>query len=218
MLSSIATILIASTTAASAGALPKRGLSAYVTGHDSYSSSIGIVGAKINTNRVAYWPTEPDCDKFCLKVSHEGRSLHLLHIDHSGEAHDISYDAWNYLTFGKYAKEEPHYGGGTTMDYEYVPAEECKDLLHNGKLPFIAGSPNQVFVCKKPENLNSYTAKNYELFNLNTQSSNTGWDEECILEPGANQAKCPHPPDLNRPSGLKVVNIAAGTGKEFLAV
>ena len=40
----------------------------------------------------------------CVKVSANGRSVHLLHLDTSGGAYDISYDAWNYLNIGKSAR------------------------------------------------------------------------------------------------------------------
>ncbi|CRK25298.1 hypothetical protein BN1723_018210, partial [Verticillium longisporum] len=86
--------------------------SASITPHDQYSSSIGVLGCKINTNRVAYWPGAPGCDDLCVKVSHGGRSLNLLRIDSSAGAHDISYDAWNYLAFGSSATDAPHMGGG----------------------------------------------------------------------------------------------------------
>ncbi|KAH0006683.1 hypothetical protein KCU78_g12180, partial [Aureobasidium melanogenum] len=56
---SVSTIL--SGLAATAAALPtemvlqKRGTIS-ATPHVEYSSSIGVLGCKINTNRVAYWP------------------------------------------------------------------------------------------------------------------------------------------------------------------
>ena len=70
----------------SAIAIPgvKRSGAVSITPHASYSSSIGVLGCKINTNRVAYWPSFPDCDKMCVKVSAKGRSVHLLKIDQSG--------------------------------------------------------------------------------------------------------------------------------------
>lgn len=70
----------------SAIAIPevKRSGSISVTPHVSYSSSIGVLGCKINTNRVAYWPSFPSCNNMCVKVSSNGRSVNLLKIDQSG--------------------------------------------------------------------------------------------------------------------------------------
>ena len=72
----------------SAVAIPevKRSGSISITPHDAYSSSIGVLGCKINTNRVAYWPSFPSCDNMCVRVSSNGRSVHLLKIDQSGGA------------------------------------------------------------------------------------------------------------------------------------
>ncbi|KAG7403811.1 hypothetical protein Forpe1208_v016062 [Fusarium oxysporum f. sp. rapae] len=84
-----------------------------------YSSSIGVLGCKINTNRVAYWPSAVDCNNICVKDSHEGRHVYLLKIDSSGGAHDISYDAWNFLKVGRSASEDPEQGGGIPMSYNF---------------------------------------------------------------------------------------------------
>jgi hypothetical protein len=165
--------------------------SASITPHDQYSSSVGVLGCKINTNRVAYWPGSVDCDKICVRVSKEGRFVYLLKIDSSGGAYDISYDAWNYLTFGKSALEEPHAGGGITMDYEYVHASECKDILDSGKLPLAAAnSMNYVVHClSEPE---SWVAQNYQLYNINDPSCKHGADEKCHLNLAvSNQPECP---------------------------
>ncbi|EMT69279.1 hypothetical protein FOC4_h10017047, partial [Fusarium odoratissimum] len=59
---------------------------AFITPHAEYSSSVGVLGCKVDTNRVAYWPLDVGCDGICVRVSNEGRSLHLLHIDKSGGA------------------------------------------------------------------------------------------------------------------------------------
>ncbi|KAK1948630.1 hypothetical protein LY78DRAFT_708569 [Colletotrichum sublineola] len=64
--------------------------------HVLYGSSVGVLGCKIDPNRVAYWPSEVDCDAICVKVSH-----------------------------GKSALEAPATGGGVQIDYEFVKAEEC---------------------------------------------------------------------------------------------
>ncbi|OAA34611.1 Cerato-platanin [Metarhizium rileyi] len=218
MLSSIAAVIAASAATVSACAIPKRGQSASVTPHEQYSSSIGVIGGKINTNRVAYWPMGVNCNDICVKVSYEGRSLHLLKIDQSGGAHDISYDAWNYLAFGKSAKESPQSGGGITMNYEFVNADACKDLLGNGKLPLSASnSMNYVASCLQDKN--SWVAKNHELINIQDPVSHYGWDETCTLDLSkSNQPSCPHTlGDTHSPTGLKVTNIQYGTGKEVVA-
>jgi len=218
MHSSIATVIIASAAAVSAGAIPKRSQSASITPHEQYSSSVGVIGGKINTNRVAYWPMGVNCNDICVKVSYQGRSLHLLKIDQSGGAHDISYDAWNYLAFGTSAKENPQTGGGINMEYEFVPADQCKDLLSNGKLPLsAANSMGYVGACIQEPN--SWVAKNHELVNILDPVSHYGWDETCTLDLNvSNQPKCPHTlGDQHTPSGLKVTNIQYGTGKEVAA-
>jgi len=40
-----------------------------VTPHNYYSSSVGVLGCKINYNRVAYWPMAVDCDSMCVKLT-----------------------------------------------------------------------------------------------------------------------------------------------------
>ncbi|OAQ61459.1 cerato-platanin [Pochonia chlamydosporia 170] len=218
MIASIATVLVASAAAVSAGAIPKRGQSASITPHDQYSSSIGVIGGKINTNRVAYWPMGVNCNDICVKVSYKGRSVHLLKIDQSGGAHDISYDAWNYLAFGKSAKDEPHTGGGIAMDYEFVDADECKDLMDDGKLP-LSASNSMGYVGSCTQDKSSWVAKNYELINILDPVCHYGYDEKCTLDLSvSNQPKCPHTLGENHsPTGLKVTNIEYGTGKEVTA-
>jgi hypothetical protein len=111
------TAIVAASAAATVGAVTsRRGQWASITPHDKYSSSVGVLGCKIDNNNVAYWPSPVDCDKICVKVTNGGRSRHLLKIDQSGGAYDISYDAWNYLAYGKSATEEPLLGGGVEMN------------------------------------------------------------------------------------------------------
>ncbi|KAH0358804.1 hypothetical protein KCU65_g10183, partial [Aureobasidium melanogenum] len=112
---------------------PKRGTIS-ITPHVKYSSSVSVLGCKINTNR----------------VSLKGRSLHLLRVDQSGGAYDMSYDAWNTLVIGKNATVAPTIGGGVDMEYESVDMNECSHLLHdsNGKLAFsAANSMNFIASC-----------------------------------------------------------------------
>lgn len=86
-----------------------------VTPHASYSSSVGVLGCKIDYNRVAYWPMEVDCDSMCIKLTNNGKSLTVLHVDTSGGAYDISYDAWSQLNCGVPGSAQTCVGGGVNM-------------------------------------------------------------------------------------------------------
>ncbi|KAH7629717.1 hypothetical protein B0T09DRAFT_285497, partial [Sordaria sp. MPI-SDFR-AT-0083] len=125
-----------------------------VTPHDQYSSSVGVLGCKIDTNRVAYWREEVDCDNICVEVTANNRSVTLLKIDHSGGAYDISFDAWHYLAWGDPAIEgKTRSGGHLAADYKFVPNENCRHLIHtaSGKPPLMtANSMNFVSQCKVP--------------------------------------------------------------------
>lgn len=198
--------------------LVRRSGSASVTPHDKYSSSIGVPGCKINTNRVAYWPGSVNCNDICVKLSHGGRSVHLLKIDTSGGAYDVSYDAWNYLGFGKSATKDPQMGGGIDMDYEFVHASECADLLDDGKLPLsAANSMNYAAACiSEPD---SWVAKNHKLLNIMDPICQWGCDEECKLDLAvSNQPKCPSGLGKQDKLDLVVNNIAYGTGAVEAAV
>jgi len=211
------TTLIAASAAATVGAVPtRRSQSASITPHDKYSSSIGVLGCKIDTNNVAYWPSSPDCDKICVKVTKDGRSRHLLKIDQSGGAYDISYDAWNYLVSGKSATEDPQMGGGVDMEYEFVDNEECADLLDDGKLDFsAANSINFVTSC----GADTWVGKNHKLINIQDSQCKYGDDVECKLDLAvSNQPNCGSSVlGIQSDSGLKVVDIAYGTGKKVTA-
>lgn len=172
-----------------------------MTPHEQYSSSVGVIGCKINTNRVAYWPMYPDPTRYCVKVTHKGRSLHLLHIDQSGGAHDISYDAWNYLATGKSATESPHCGGGIDMQYEWVDNHACADLIYDdsGKLPILAVNPDLAIAAPEPKE------KYVTLWNFKDLKCETGADEECEMPDyagGYTQAHCK--------SGLGMVSKSTG--------
>lgn len=86
-----------------------------VTPHASFSSSVGVLGCKIDYNRVAYWPMQVDCDSMCVKLTYQGTSMTVLHIDHSGGAYDISYDAWSRLYCGVPGADQTCVGGGVDM-------------------------------------------------------------------------------------------------------
>jgi hypothetical protein len=201
----------------------KRGddaITAWVTPHDSYSSSVGVPGCKINTNRVAYWPQSVDCTNICVSLEYQDRQVYLLRIDQSGGAYDVSYDAWNYLYTGEPATEKPTAGGAVAMQYRNVDASYCKSLIHtaDNKLPLsAANSMNFLASClAQPE---SWVANNYIALNIIDSICTLGVNEQCTLDwPAANQPSCPH--TLGNLVSLKncpVYNIQYPSGKEVLA-
>lgn len=195
------------------GTFPTPGTTVSVTPHAEYSSSIGVLGCKIDTNRIAYWPLAVGCDKLCVKVSHEGRFLYLLRIDMSESAYDISYDAWNYLAFGVSALDNPQKGGGIIMSYDVVEMSECQHLLYEGKLPLsAANSMNYVSQCAGQPS--SWVAKNYQLYNINDPVCKYGVDEKCSLDAAtSNQPSCPGVLGNPIPMQSSVKNIAYDTGQ-----
>ncbi|KAH7182249.1 hypothetical protein BKA60DRAFT_603025 [Fusarium oxysporum] len=108
-----------------ASRLTSRGF-AFITPHAEYSSSAGVLGCKVDTNRIAYWPLDV--------------GLRMEYASNPGGAYDISYDAWNFLGFGASAIDDPQIGGGIQMSYEIVDTSECRHLLHEGKLPLSAAN------------------------------------------------------------------------------
>lgn len=212
-------LITASASLAVAATIPMipRGTGASITPHDQYSSSVGVVGCKINTNRVAYWPSAVDCNDICVKVTHEGRSLNLLKIDTSGGAYDISYDAWNYLGFGESAKDDPQTGGGIDMEYEVVDPSECADLMDDGKLPLLAAnSMDFLSSCLSQED--SFVAKNHVLYNIADPVCHYGIDEECTLDLSvSNQPSCPSGLGSAEELDQPVYNIEYPTGEEVVA-
>ncbi|KAF7553214.1 hypothetical protein G7046_g7169 [Stylonectria norvegica] len=210
-------IIAATATLVSASPLVKRANTASITPHDQYSSSVGVIGCKVNTNRIAYWPQSVGCDNICVKVSYGGRSLFLLRVDQSGGAYDISYDAWNQLAFGTPATTDPHYGGGISMQWEDVAASNCASLLDNGSVPLLAAnSMNYVASCLSQPN--SYVAKNYKLWNIMDPVCHWGKNELCTLNMAvSNQPSCPSGLGNNSPLNIPVWNVQYGTGKLVLA-
>ncbi|RYC59069.1 hypothetical protein CHU98_g7152 [Xylaria longipes] len=192
----------------------------WATPHDSYSSSVGVLGCKVNTNRVAYWPGSVDCNNICLSLSYESRSVKLLRVDSSQGAYDVSYDAWNYLITGSSATKKPTSGGAVAMEFEYQKPSACSDLIHTdqSKLPLSASnSINYLASClSQPD---SWVAKNYVLYNIQDAICSWGHDEKCTLDwPNANQPTCPH--TLGDPVALTtepVYNIRYPSGEEVLA-
>ncbi|KAI0166739.1 hypothetical protein GGR52DRAFT_555325 [Hypoxylon sp. FL1284] len=196
------------------------GTEVWVTPHDSYSSSVGVLGCKVDTNRVAYWPGAVDCDRVCVEVRHGGRAVRLLRIDQSQGAHDVSYDAWNLLYTGYAATERPAAGGAVAMRYVDVDAAACADLLHTDgqKLPLsAANSMNFLAAClARP---GSWVARNYVLYNVLDSACAWGRDEVCALDwPAANQASCPSGLGDNAPlTSAPVYNVKYPSGQTVVA-
>lgn len=191
-----------------------------ITPHDIYSSSIGVLGCKINTDRVAYFPSTPQCGGMCIKVSANGRSVNLLHIDTSGGAYDMSYNAWNYLKTGKSATEAPVMGGGFDAQVEDVPMSECADLIKtpNGKLGLSA--PNSVGFFASC-GASSWVGQNAALFNIQDSSCTMGVDEVCTLDMNvSNQPACPSSilGSKDKLTSDPVYNVIYPTGEKELAV
>lgn len=220
MRSNVPFSLIAVAAAATGAGRVGASTTVWVTPHDSYSSSVGVLGCKINTDRVAYWPGSVDCDNVCVRLRYGGRSVNLLRIDQSGGAHDVSYDAWNLLYSGESATTNPTAGGAVEMQYDDVDASECADLIwtHGSRLPLSA--PNSMnFVASCLSRPNSWVAQNHILYNILDSICTWGHDEECNLDwPSANQPTCPN--TLGMPKVLTsdpVWNIQYPTGKKVLA-
>ncbi|KAF3020306.1 hypothetical protein E8E14_013546 [Neopestalotiopsis sp. 37M] len=164
------------------------------TPHDSYSSSVGVLGCKIDTNRVAYWPGSVDCNNICVKLTYGDRSVNLLRIDQSGGAYDISYDAWAYLQTGKSATVDAITGGGVDMEYEEVDASECADLIKTdgSKLP-LSASNSMNFLASCLAEPDSWVAQNHVLYNICDSVCTLGYDETCTLDLSvSNQPSCSH--------------------------
>lgn len=201
----------------------------WVTPHEQYSSSVGVLGCKIDTDRVAYWPNAVDCDKICVSLSYEGRTVKLLRIDQSQGAHDVSYDAWNYLYTGKSALDEPTAGGAVEMQARNLDASECEGLINTdgNKLPLSASnSMNFVASClgdgseEEDDDSNStWVGQNFQLYNVADPICSLGHDEECELDwPAANQAECPSGlGDMPRLEDAPVYNIRYPSGEKVLA-
>lgn len=180
--------------AGSNSSLPTSG-TVYATPHSQFSSSIGVLGCKVDTNRIAYWPVWPDCTNMCLKLTFGSRSRTVLHIDTSGGAHDISFDTFQYLVFDSSATASPAIldaEAGANIDYEVVDMAQCADIITSdtGKLAFIANSPNQVDSCIASDP-SSWLAQNYELRNVLSSTCQYGIDEVCTLDDTTGTASCP---------------------------
>ncbi|KAI3324899.1 hypothetical protein HD806DRAFT_458700 [Xylariaceae sp. AK1471] len=192
----------------------------FATPHDSYSSSVGVLGCKVNTDRIAYWPGSVDCNNICLSLSYGGRSVKLLRVDQSQGAYDVSYDAWNYLLTGSSATKKPTAGGEVGMQFQYLKPSACSDLIHTDghKLP-LSASNSINFLASCLEQHDSWVANNYVLYNIQDPLCSWGHDEKCDLDwPNANQPTCPH--TLGDPAALTtdpVYNIRYPSGERVLA-
>ncbi|KAH7137610.1 hypothetical protein EDB81DRAFT_656241 [Dactylonectria macrodidyma] len=210
-------LLIMAASAALVSARTHHSSSAKMTPHEQYSSSVGVLGCKINTNRVAYWPRPVSCDDICVQVKYKDREVYLLRIDTSEGAYDISYDAWNYLGFGKSAMDDPQQGGGIDMEYKTVHPSNCKCLLDDGKLPLSAAtSMDYVASCvAKPT---SWVSQNFLLYNIYDPICKLGIDELCSLDLAtSNQPTCPSGLGSQNELGLNIENIQYGTGTKVTA-
>ncbi|KAM0450071.1 hypothetical protein ACHAO4_006953 [Trichoderma viride] len=191
----------------------------WATPHEQYSSSVGVLGCKVNTNRVAYWPESVDCSNICVSVSYEDRQVYLLRVDQSQGAHDMSYDAWNYLVTGYSATKKPVAGGPMEMTAENADISNCADLIHTkgSKLPLsAANSMNFLFSCLNQES--SWVGSNYVLYNIMDTICTVGQDQICTLDPPNNQPTCPG--TLGLPDKLTndpVWNIQYPSGDKVLA-
>ncbi|KAM0541351.1 hypothetical protein ACHAPJ_013271 [Fusarium lateritium] len=193
----------------------------WATPHDSYSSSIGVLGCKVNTNRIAYWPNSVDCNNICVALTYEDRTVHLLRIDQSQGAHDVSYDAWNYLYTGYSATDKPTAGGPVEMTFENVDASKCSDLIDtkHSKLPLSAANSMNFLTSCLDRNSSTWVGDNYVLYNILDSICTLGHDETCDLDyPDKNQASCPH--TMGVPDELKdqtVYNIRYPSGEKVRA-
>ncbi|KAL1879147.1 hypothetical protein Daus18300_001726 [Diaporthe australafricana] len=167
-----------------------------ITPHDSFGSSTGVLGCKVNVNRMAYWPYTPSCDGMCVKLTFGSRSRTVLHADTSGGAHDISFDAFQYLAYGTSATDSPALlnpasNGAVKMDYEVVDMDQCADIITSdtGKLAFMAASPNQVNACLGEGG--NWVAENYELRNIGSPTCQYGVDEVCTFDKTTGIVDCP---------------------------
>jgi hypothetical protein len=155
-----------------------------------------------------------------VSLSYQDRQVYLLRIDKSGGAHDVSYDAWNYLYTGKSATEEPTAGGAIDMQFENVDASKCKSLIHTDghKLPLSAAN-SMNFLASCLEQSDSWVADNYLLLNIQDPLCTLGRDEKCEIDwPTANQPACPHMlGDMSELTDTPVYNIRYPSGDTVLA-
>lgn len=220
MLLRILSPLVALAISAAECSLAKSG-TVYVTPHSQFSSSIGVLGCKVDTNRIAYWPIcrafsfqypfisqyylrtdriltmiliGPDCTDMCIKLTFGSRSRTILHIDTSGGNYDISFDTFQYLAFDSKATASPailNANAGANMDYEIVDMSECSDII-------TSDTGKLSFIAVSPNQVNScmeqsssWVAENYEMRNIANSQCQYGIDEVCTLDSTTGTCTCP---------------------------
>lgn len=186
-----------------------------LTPHVQYSSSIGVPGCHVDVDRIAYFPMAVDCNNLCLEIKANGRSVNVLHIDTSGGAYDISYDAWNYLMTGAGARENAIPGDPVPAEYSIVPMSNCQSIIKtpNGKLPITALNPNYQHDCPA----GSFGRDNTALYNFPNMVCSLGFNEQCTMDHTTTLISCPHTLGAQNPlGGLPVYDLEIGTGKEQL--
>lgn len=199
---------------------------ARVTPHDAFSSTIGVHGCKVDVNRMAYWPEWPDCSGMCIKLKYGSRSRTVLHLDVSGEAHDISFDTYQYLAYGTSATSSPAFlnpdlKGALDVTYEVVDMSECADIITSdtGKMSFMAVSPNQVNKCLGEGD--NWVAQNYELRNIGDSQCQWGVDEVCTFDSVTGTSNCPSGVGSKASSPLTpaqpVIDLTSPCGVERIA-
>ncbi|PQE16936.1 cerato-platanin protein [Rutstroemia sp. NJR-2017a BBW] len=163
----------------------------------------------------------------CLKLStlDGAREVYVLRVDNSypdGDkppAHDVSYNAWNYLYKGVLATETPYAGGGIDVTYSTIPMTDsnCQALLKNPdkKLPVSAGTGgNYVEQCLAQPG--SWVSTNIGLWNIKTQACTIGYDEPCSVD--GNNPICNHTVNTGPAiTNLPVWNVEYPSGKLVLA-
>jgi hypothetical protein len=145
---------------------------------------------------------------------------YLLRIDQSAGAHDVSFDAFNYLLTGYSATDKPTASGPIEMTYNDVDPSKCANLINTSghKLPFSAANSIN-FVASCLANSTSWVANNYLLYNILDPLCSYGYDETCTLDlTVSNQPSCPHTLGLQTPlKGDPVYNIDYPSGQKTLA-
>ncbi|PHH87264.1 hypothetical protein CDD83_9117 [Cordyceps sp. RAO-2017] len=110
-----------------------------ITAHVQYSSSVGVVGCELADGaleRVAFFPGQPSCDNWCVKITNDnnGKSDYFLRIDGSTGAYDISCKGYDFLL----DRENPK-GCETAGHEEWTVAdaepENCRRFLKDGLMP-----------------------------------------------------------------------------------
>ncbi|KAG8630921.1 hypothetical protein KVT40_000061 [Elsinoe batatas] len=168
-----------------------------VTGHVEYRSTIGVLGCKVDTNAVAYWPTTGDCDSVCAKVRNPATGIEKTVLTIGTSSASSVYDiSWKRYVELKGQPDTPEgnaaaYDGGTPMEVFPVTMDQCEDLIYyeedgQKKLPFLALSPNFLNECQA-SSPNSWVAQNGVLLDFVNDCCTIGKDQKCT---GPNPVYC----------------------------